>query len=162
MNAAGFCKKYGNKYRGKINSWYKNGYLGNTTRDKITHEYSIPNDIPLPFCADPRVSTLPTLMRDILEAASRCCSLFASMYPKIPEDTYTRTVQDFVNQQLIRICYTKSGDIYYELCSAGLKFMSEIDSNERQKMLKKVTVLITKGLSFIQAFASVWPIIDLL
>lgn len=159
MNATGFCEKYGNKYRNRIKKWYEMGYLGNTTQDEKTLEYSIPDDIPLPYCADPRVSTLPTLMRDILEASARCCSLFASMYPKIPKGTYDRTLQDFVDQQLIRICYTESGDEYIELRSAGWKFMTEIDSREREKKLKKVTELISNGLSFIQAFASVWPLI---
>ena len=98
-------------------------------------------------------------MRDILEASARYCSLFASMYPKIPIGTYDRTLQDFVDQQLIRICYTESGDEYIELRSSGWKFMTEIDSREREKKLKKVTELISNGLSFIQAFASVWTLI---
>ena len=159
MNATGFCEKYGYKYNSRIKSWYEKGYLGNTKQDEKTLEYDIPDDIPLPYCADPRVSTLPTLLRDILDAAAHCCSIFASMYPKIPNGTYDRTEQDFVDQQMIRICYTESGDKYIELCSAGWKFMTEIDSQEREKKLKKVTRLISSGMSFVQAFASVWPLI---
>ena len=157
MNASQFCEKYGDKYASKIPKWYAAGYLGNTTKDKKTGHYDIPDDIPLPFSANPIISTIPTLMRDILQAASEMRSLYPSMYPKIPAQSFCNQIQDMVDANLIRVCYTKSGDPYLELRQAGVMFLNTFSEKDRTKTFNKLHKLIAAGYTLIQALSILWP-----
>ena len=160
MNAIQFCQKYGRKYAYKIPEWYKVGLLGNATKDEKTGEYTIPDDIPLPYSANKNVSTMPTLMRDILLAASRCCSLHSSMYPKISKDSFNRMVQECKDANLINVLYTESGYQYLELKPAGINLINTTTEKERKVILGKVYKLVIAGSTLLSALASVWPLIQ--
>lgn len=154
MNASQFGDKYGKKYLKKIRHWYDCGYLGNATRDEKTGVYEIPDDIPLPYSANANVSTMPTLMRDILLAASGCCSLYPSMYPKIKKASFDRMIQECVDANLIDICYTESGDQYLELNPLGLEFLNNTTEDERKLIFEKTYKLIIAGSTLLGALAN--------
>ena len=160
MNATQFCEKYGKKYASKIPKWYEAGYLGNSTKDKKTGEYNIPNDIPLPYSANSNVSTMPTLMRDILLAAAECCSLYSGMYPKIHIDSFDRMLRDCVEAGLIRVCYSESGDQYLQLTPTGVAFLKGTTKEERKVILGKVYKLIMAGSTLVTALATAWPLLQ--
>lgn len=160
MNATQFCEKYGKKFASKIPKWYEAGYLGNSTKDKKTGEYNIPNDIPLPYSANANVSTMPTLMRDILLAASECCSLYSEMYPKIPKDSFDRMLHECIEASLICVCYSESGDWYLQLTPTGVVFLDGTTKEERKTILDNVYKLIMAGSTLITALVTTWPLIQ--
>ena len=151
MNAVQFCDKYGDKYASKIKEWYAAGYLGNATKDEKTGRYNIPDDIPLPFSAHKNVSTIQTLTRDILTAALNCNSIFPSMYPKIPSETFDRVLQDCIDSHLVRISRTGNGDPFLELQIDGIRFLSDYTEKQRKILLNRLYKLVTGGLSFLGA-----------
>ena len=159
MNATGFGKKYGMKYVRKIHKWNDLGYLGNTTQDIKTKEYSIPDDIPLPYSANSNVTYTPTLWRDMLDAAAHSQSMFSTMYPKLPEGEFDDQLQNLVNAGFIKIKQTKSGDSYLSLQPAGQEFKNKLNDKEQKDILGKVNKLVTTGWTLIQAFNTVWPFI---
>lgn len=160
MNATQFGEKYGKKYVRKIPKWYKAGYLGNTTKDAKTGIYSIPDDIPLPYSAHSNVSQIPTLWKEILEAAEQTQSIFASMYPKLPSGVFNRQLNNLVEAGFVQISYTFSGNQYLELQPAGFEYMQKLSDDDKKVILTKANSLIVTGCTVVQAFFTVWPYIQ--
>ena len=155
MTVSEFCDKYrdrcGKDCSKRIPEWYAAGYLGNATK---AGKYNIPEDVPLPFYANKKVSTFPTLTRDILTAASLGCSIFPGMYPKIREDSFERVLQDCVDSQYVRVCYTESGYPFLELTTNGTRFLDNYTETERKALLIKAFSMAAQGISFVAALKS--------
>lgn len=151
MDRVTYCKKYGIKNTKKIKKWYDAGYLGNSSKDEKTGVYNIIDDVPVPFSANAKVSTIPTLIRDILTAASKGCSIFPSMYPKITEETFERVLKDCEDANLIRICYTENGDSFLEITPEGSRFLLDYTEKERKKIFDKACKLIATGVTLFNA-----------
>lgn len=158
--AKDFGEKYGKKYTRKVKAYGELGYLGEHYRDEKTGVYCIHESTPLPFDADKRVSQLPTLWLQILTAASRCCSIFPSMYPKLPEGCFEEELSKFVDAGFISIVPTDSGIPYLKLEFAGYKFMNELSKKEKKNILNKVEKYASIGGTFIQTFIAAWPVLQ--
>lgn len=157
MNAKQFGEKYGKKYIKKIPTWYSANYLGATTKDEKTGVYSIPDDIPLPYSADKRITKLPTLWKQILDAATKMCSLYPSMYPKLPTGVFDRQLQGFVEAGFIRISQTESGDVFLELQPAGYEYLHRLSDSEKSRVFKIANEAVKTGCVVAQAFIAAWP-----
>ena len=77
-----YARNKGIKER-KINGWFKAGYLGETTKNEKTRIYDIPEDTPVPYSADCRITRKSSLWKEILDAADLQQAIFPSMYPWI-------------------------------------------------------------------------------
>lgn len=157
MNAKQFGEKYGTQYMAKIPQWYAAGYLGKAAKNEKTGIYSIPDDIPLPYQARGNVTRIPTLWKDMLAAAAGMRSLFASMYPKLPEGVFDRQLRELCEAGFIRVSETASGDPYLELQPAGLAFMNQLDDAEKRTVLDKVKKAVDAGYTFLKALSLVAP-----
>ncbi len=157
MNAKQFGDKYGRKYVRHVPEWHKKGYLGKSTQDEKTKIYSIPDDIPLPYLAHSNVTKLPTLWKELLDAASGTRSVFPSMYPKFASGVFERHLNDFADAGLIRISKTPSSDAFLELLPAGYEFMTKLTDSDKKNVLDKACKIVTTGVAVAQAFATVWP-----
>ena len=154
MNGKEFGKKYGNKYRRKIPKWIEMGYLGDATKDPRTGEFSIPDDIPLPFSGHSNITQLPTLWNEILKAASQNCSIFPAMYPKLPEGCLERQITGFVESGVISIQQTENHYQYLELRPNGMRLMRELTETEKKDVWNRVLKKINTGWTLAQAIAS--------
>lgn len=153
FNAQQYAEKHGVNKR-RIKEWYDVGYLGNATRGE-SGVYDIPEDTPVPYKADKRVSRLPTFWLQLLDAAQKQQSIFPSMYPKLQNGTVDRCMADFSEAGLIRIVQTQSGASFLELTTSGYQFMNTLGTNEKKKAFEKISRAITTGCTLIQALCSV-------
>lgn len=156
MNAKQFCDKYGIKNEKKVKEWFEAGYLGDSTRTD-SGIYCIPDDMPQPFMANKKVKKVPTLWRDILKAAECNNSLFASMYPQIPQRTFDFQVGKLVEEGFISINQTPSGYGYLELLPDGLKFKRELGERNILKTLGQVIKYIEAGATIAAAVKQLSP-----
>ena len=79
MDGVAYCKRNGIRNTKKIKKWVDAGYLGDASKDEKTGKYIISKDVPVPFSANAKVSTFPTLMRDINGCDKRMFYLFINV-----------------------------------------------------------------------------------
>ena len=151
MDGVAYCKRNGIRNTKKIKKWVDAGYLGDASKDEKTGKYIISKDVPVPFSANAKVSTFPTLMRDILTAATKGCSIFSSMYPNIKPESFERVLQDCVDANLVRICHTECGNPFLEITTEGARFLSDYTEKERKLLFDKAYKLILTGISLFNA-----------
>lgn len=160
LTAKQFAEKYGVKDQRKVKKWFESGYLIGATKNENTGIYDIPEDTPLPYNADCRITRNQALWREMLDVASTNQSLYPAMYPKLPEGAFEEQLNQLRSLNLLTILQTTSGVNYLSLCPAGEKYMNDLSGKERRKALASVERFMATsaaGVTIIQAFCMAWP-----
>lgn len=142
VNAETFAKLKGVKAR-TVAAWFAKGYLPGATQDETTKAYSIPNDTPRPYKGNASVNRITSLIPKLLDAADLQQAVFPAMFPKLGQGTVERTIENLVNNGLIRVQMTSSGNHFLELTQEGMAFKESPVANKN-----KVIETLGKGLSY--------------
>lgn len=160
LTATQYAKKHGINNVRKIKKWYDLNYLGNAIKDEKTGVYDIPEDTPLPYNANNKVSTIPTLWRDILIAASLQQSIYESMYPRFQAGTVEAEIQKFSDEGLIEVRITESGAKYLQLCNSGYERLTVLNKKQQTNAFVKVAAFVADGATLVKALSTAWPYIE--
>lgn len=162
LTAKQFAEKHDLKDQRKVKKWFDSGYLGSSTKNESTGIYDIPEDTPLPYDADCRITRNQALWREMLNAASANQSIYAAMYPKLPDGAFEEQLKQLEISGFFKILRTASGANYLSLCPAGEEYMNQLSEKEKRKTLASVEKIVETGTTIIQAFCAVWPCIQTL
>lgn len=162
LNATQYAGQHGIKNLRKIKTWFDAGYLGEATKDEKTGVYDIPEDTPLPYNANSQVSTIPTLWRDILIAASLQQSIYEKMYPLFQAGTVESEIEKFSDEGLIEVRVTSSGAKYLHLCASGYEKLAKLNKSQQKNVLLKIASFVADGATLMKAFSEAWPYIEVL
>ncbi|MFI3313278.1 MAG: hypothetical protein R3Y62_05265 [Eubacteriales bacterium] len=152
MNATQFAEKYGKNCRKKVKAWYEAGYLQGATKNIKTGIYDIPEDMPLPYAANKRISKVPSLWKEILKAAESQSSIYASMYPKIHCETFDAAIESLAGMGCIEEMKTQTGATYLVLCTQGYLFMNQLSETEQTQILEKFLKVAPTGIALMEDF----------
>jgi hypothetical protein len=144
----------------KVSEWYDAGYLFGATRNERTKVYDIPKDTPVPYNANKKVCTLPTLRRDILIAASSQQIIFESMYPLFKEGTVESEIASLEKNGMIEVRYTESGACYLHLCHDADSELAQLTAAQKKDFFEKVVKSLSDGLALAKALQTLWPLIQ--
>lgn len=142
MNGKEFYKSKGKRCPSNLKELYDAHYFGNATYDETKRVYSIHHSTPLPYSIDKRVSRVDKLSLKLLDAAMHYCSVFPSMFPRIPEQTIVHYIDLFVEHGYIRRVDTESGVQYLELSPQGTTFYEGLKRQPSETRLKTINTLL--------------------
>ena len=142
MNGKEFYKSKGKRCPSNLKELYDAGYFGNATYDETKRVYNIHRNTPVPYSADKRVSRVDKLSLKLLDAAMHCCSVFPSMFPRIPEQTTVHYIDLFVEHGYFRRVDTESGVQYLELSPQGTTFYEGLKRQPSETRLKTINTLL--------------------
>ncbi len=134
VNAKEFAKLKSVSSR-TVTRWYEKGYLPHATQDENTKIYSIPDDTPRPYKGNAQVKRITELMPMLLDAADLQQSVFPQMFPQLEHATLNRKIDELVDDGLICIQTTPTGDRYLELTSKGEKENSRLRQKKQEKII---------------------------
>ena len=135
----------------KIKNWFRDGYLGDTTQDPKTRIYDIPEDTPVPYDADRRITRRSSLWKEILDAADLQQAIYPSMYPKMEPEVVQTQIDEFAKGGLLTVRTTKSGCTYLDITQEGHDFLQSLSEAELKKTLLKAETRISATCNVIQA-----------
>ena len=143
MNGKEFYNSKGKRCPGNLKKLYDAGYFGNATYDETKRIYDIHCSTPLPYSADTRINRIDKLSLQLLDAAMHCCSVFPTMFPRIPEQTTAHYIDLFVEHGYLRRVDTESGVPYLELSPQGITFYEGLKRQPIEARLKAINTLLT-------------------
>lgn len=153
-----YAKNKGIKER-KIKKWFEADYLGLATRNEKTGIYDIPEDTPVPYSADCRITRKSSLWKELLDAADLQQAIFPSMYPKLDPELVQSQIDEFASGGLLTVRTTNSGCKYLDITPEGHAFLQSLSEAELKKTLEKAEKCISATCNVIQALATVAPLL---
>lgn len=142
MNAKEFFNSKGRRCPKNLKELFDAGYFGNATYDSNNRVYNIHEDTPPPYTADKRISRVDKLALQLLDAAMHCCSVFPSMYPRLPHQTINHYIDIFAENGYLRRVDTESGVQYLELSPKGTEYYTGLKRQPSETRLKNINILL--------------------
>lgn len=158
LNAKQFAERCGRKDTAIIKKWYDAGYLGDATKDEKTGVYDIPEDTPIPYAANVKTQRNSTLRTQLLDAADKNQMVVASMYPLISNDDFRAQLQEMIDNNLLEVVTTVSGQSYLRIKSAGQAILANTSTaQERKSVFEKIERIMSNSantITIVQALIS--------
>lgn len=166
LNAVQFAKRHGISEK-QVKEFYEMGYLPNATREtrgKNASTYDIPEGLPCPHHKTTKISHLDALMNDLLSAANQAHSISEDMYPRLPEGTVRRAIDDLSAMGWIRVI-DLSDDVWLLEIVLGevvsiQNHIASCKANERAKKWTQIINMVRAGTTLADAALLVLNIVS--
>lgn len=142
-----------------VYDWIEKGYLPNVL-DPETGEIDIPADMPRPYRGNGKTNRISKLTEEIQRAADLQCSLYPQMFPKIREDTFSRTIDSMLECRIIARRYSSTGAVFYELLPCW-KNGSETERKTALEVIGNALQTAHTAAQIVQIAAAAVPLIHL-